>query len=250
MRQTDDGRVATDIAHFTLKGPNRETNQDSMLAGRRIGDTLLVAVADGVGGQPGGDVASKSAVGVLGIGTPFVDSRGNPDFQAMFITACNAIARQASLMPENATMATTLSVCVIDGTRARVGHAGDSRIYHLAGGELRRVTRDQTVAQELADAAVITQAMVERDFRSNILNSVLSARGDFELFETTFDVAPGDRVLLATDGVTKVLCEDTIRDLVRDAPSIADLARALESAIRTNGLADDATAVCVGITAA
>ena len=239
----------TQIAHFTLQGPNRETNQDSMLAGRWVGGSLLAAVADGVGGHPGGDIASKAAVGVLGIGAPFVDDVGQPDFQAMFMTACSAIARQTAQDPAYAGMATTLSVCVIGGAGVRVGHVGDSRIYHLSGGDIRRVTKDQTVAQELADSAVITHAQAEHDFRANILSSVLSARADFELFEAAFDIAPGDRILLATDGVTKVLTEDMIRGIANEADGGDALVHAMRTAIEISGSADDATAICIEISA-
>src|SRR5262249_22559632 len=140
-------------------------------------------------------------------------------------------------------MATTMTLACSSGQDLFLGHVGDSRAYLLRGSDLIRLTRDHTYAQELADAGRIEQRDVERHRFRHVLTRALGPQGDhIQVDVTRIGLQDGDQLLLCSDGLTGMLPEDRIRELL--AGQTADAAcRALIDAALAGGGKDNITVV-------
>ena len=225
-----------DAALVSITGP-RPDNQDAAFAG-----PSLLAVADGVGGNVGGAVASSLAVEVV---------RGvveQPVLVALpdAVGAANAQLRQAATTsPDLAGMATTLTAVALSGDRLSVAHIGDSRAYLLREGELRQLTTDQTVVQSLVDGGVITLDQARtHPLRSVLLAALRGADGDVEHLETSTEHAlPGDRLLVCSDGLSGVVESDLIERILTEEERPAAAANRLVRAALAAGTHDNVTVV-------
>ena len=219
MRSHEAGS-ATDV------GKVRDHNEDRALIERRH-DTLIVAVADGVGGAQGGDIASEAAIGELT--RAYFDRGGGKDMNKDLLTAMKA-ANAAVLGTADEKglkgAATTLVAAAIKGRKAAIGNLGDSRAYVLRKGELRQITRDHT-------------GSVNRSI-TRFAGDPRGAKPD--LF--TERLGPGDRLLLCSDGVTIHLEPKDIVPLLSQGDA-EDAARSLVSEAVQRGGRDNATAVVV-----
>lgn len=233
-----------DVSNFSIKGPDRAENQDAIIGGLQVAGGVLFAVADGLGGQPAGDVASKAALVGLGLGLGIARK---PDFKAGFKQAVTAIEEKTTAQPGTKGMATTISAVFIKDSRAHVGHVGDSRVYHIHRGHIEQITKDQTRAQQMVDACEMTPAEAQHDERRHMLYSVVSARGKYELEVDHFTVEPGDRILLVTDGVYELIDEAGLLELSDCSVEAQNMTEAAYLRINARGPVDDATVVCVDI---
>lgn len=236
--------INADVSNFSIKGPGKAENEDAIIGGLQVAGGVLFAVADGLGGLPAGDVASKSALVGLGLGLGIA---GKADFAAGFSQATKALGEKTKAEAGTKGMATTISAVYIRKNRAHVGHAGDSRVYHIHRREIEQITRDQTRAQQMVDAREMTPEEARHDDRRHLLHSVVSARGRHELQEAHFTVETGDRILLVTDGVYNLIDEDELLALSGSSVEINGLSEAIYLRINALGAVDDATAVCVEI---
>lgn len=210
--------------------------------------TWGLAVADGMGGHAAGDVASTMALSValrlaqhgsrwyVGIGEN--EARDLVSRTERVIKQVDReIADHAEHTPACAGMGTTLTVAILYGNQAFLYHVGDSRAYLLRGGQLRRLTRDHTMAQELADAQLIASDEVDRHHTRHVLTQALG-RGDVTVEVHQLQLEHGDRLLLATDGLTDGCSESEVGELLRAGdPQLACGAlvdRALERGTRDN----------------
>src|SRR4051794_26227879 len=154
-------RRSGDHAALTDVGRRRHVNQDALLA-----DERLFAVADGVGGGPGGEVAAGLAVDALAHGAP--GARTIDDLVALAADASAAVHDAAAADPALARMATTLTAGLFlpDG-RLAIVHAGDSRAYRLRAGAIEALTKDHAlVAQLLADGLIDTEGAATHPLRN------------------------------------------------------------------------------------
>jgi serine/threonine protein phosphatase PrpC len=214
-------------------GRIRKKNDDSGYAGPH-----LVVVADGMGGAPAGDLAS--AVAIQTIKRLDVDP---PDdlLQALAGTILIANERLAEIIEDDPTvdgMGTTLTAALFDGTQIGVAHLGDSRGYLWRKGELLRITHDHSWVQSLIDEGRITEDEAAVHSHRSLLLKVLDGRHDNEPDLSTYDVQPGDRILICSDGLTGFVPHDRIeRVLAVGSPQsvAAELTRlALESGSTDN----------------
>jgi PPM family protein phosphatase len=241
----DDGSVRSadhlrfESALVSIAGP-RPDNQDAGTAGPR-----LVAVADGVGGNVGGAVASSLVVDAVGAALQRPSPEPCDDRLATAVLVANEIlGRAIAADPSLSGMATTLTAVALEGDRLTVAHVGDTRAYLLRDGRLRRLTRDQTVVQSLLDAGLVD----DEDVRTHLLHSVLlgALRGDGDdgrhVERHAVHVVPGDRVLVCSDGLSGVvspaLIELVLRAEARPEAAATRLARAALAA----GTRDNVTA--------
>jgi serine/threonine protein phosphatase PrpC len=209
-------------------GRLREWNEDSYLCldlaptgAEGIRPLRLLAVADGVGGQAGGERASALAVQTLEevVRDRAAKSGAAPDYAAILREAAQiANARifgEAATDPALAGMGTTLVCALADGDRAVVANIGDSRAYHYRDRSLSLITRDHSWAAEQRR----TNALSEEDIRrSPFKNMITRSLGYYEKIEAdTFDLTlrPGDALLLCTDGLHGAVPEARIRKTVR-----------------------------------
>ncbi|MBX9244289.1 Stp1/IreP family PP2C-type Ser/Thr phosphatase, partial [Actinotalea ferrariae] len=219
----------------------RANNQDSAYAGPH-----LLAVADGMGGHAGGDVASSVAVAHL---APLDDEAHGPDdvlaeLGRALTTAHDELLARAEENPELAGLGTTVTALLRSGNKLAMAHIGDSRAYLLRDGELTQVTTDHSFVQHLVNTGKITAEEAERHPQRSVLLRVL---GDFDM-EIVPDMSvrearAGDRWLLCSDGLSGVVSADTLAQTMRDVTDIDACADQLVQLALRGGAPDNVTVV-------
>jgi protein phosphatase len=261
--------VEVDLAALSDPGRVRSSNEDHFLAVRMDrslrtltsnlpeGDVPMnysetaygMLVADGVGGAAAGEVASRSAVHALVdlvIDTPdwimrLDDGRSREVLQRMerrFQQIRQILIDRAAADPGLRGMGTTMTVACTLGPELLSAHVGDSRIYvYRREGRLEQLTRDQTLAQSLADAGAITQEDVKKHPSRHVLTSALATRGAFVQVELRRSVLrDGDQVLLCSDGLTEMVPDEAIaRELAVSGPSADACRRLVDLALEAGG---------------
>jgi protein phosphatase len=217
--------VVFESAAVSSAGP-RPDNQDSGCAG-----THLVAIADGVGGNVGGAIASSLVINWLARQEPGPTCQGSAAWLSDAVTTGNERIRAAyTQQPRLKTMATTLTAVATTGDgELAVAHIGDSRAYLLREGALLRLTRDHTWVQALVDAGGITaEQALTHPLRSVLLAALRGREDDIAKLETsTLLTQPGDRLLLCSDGVSGGVPSERMLCVLAGAPSPAAAAALL-----------------------
>jgi serine/threonine protein phosphatase PrpC len=191
----------------------REHNEDSAFVA-----PYVALVADGVGGAAAGEVASATSAYVV---SATALSRFGDDPENVIRDA--AAAARASLRrgveqdPSRDGMATTLTMVISDGERILLGHVGDSRAYQFRDGRITQISRDHTYVQTLVDAGLARpEDVVLHPWRSVVLRSVHGSPdadlADIDIVEV--DSRPGDRILLCSDGLTDLVDDDRIAEVL------------------------------------
>ena len=210
----------------------REGNEDAGLASSK-----LVAVADGMGGHAGGEVASKIAIAALTAKEIDVDS---------LLTVTKeidlAILDRSSAQPELAGMGTTLTALHLSEDAVGLLHVGDSRCYAFAGGKLNQLSIDHTVMQELIDQGRITPDEAVNHPQRSLLTHALMGDSGFEPAVQLYPVKLGDQFLLCSDGLTGVLSDFEIVKIIKKH-SGQDLVENLVSETRAKGAPDNVTVI-------
>jgi serine/threonine protein phosphatase PrpC len=187
---------------------HRDSNQDAFLAAAELG---VFAVADGMGGHAGGEVASRLAIEAL----EEMFLRQVEDDDATWPHAADgsilgeSLVRVATRLAHGrivarrhgrlAEMGSTLAVAFVHGGRIVIGHVGDSRVYRLRGGALAQLTRDHSVYQEMLDQGFDLPAIQDFPYR-NMITRALGSQATPEVH--THALAAGDVYLLCTDGLS------------------------------------------------
>jgi serine/threonine protein phosphatase PrpC len=182
----------------------REENQDAWGWAQAADGSLILAVADGLGGHAGGRTASREAVRACLEFTQDdgFDGSDGEALEAVFDAAQDAVAAARSRHPELDSMRTTLIVLIIKGYRLRWGHIGDVRLYLVRDGAVLHQTRDQSVPQMLVDAGQIRASEIRFHPDRNRLLQTLGQTDHAPCpnFEGTANLEPGDFLVMATDG--------------------------------------------------
>jgi len=224
----------------THTGLVRGNNEDAYL----VDDThQLFAVADGIGGHRGGEVASRTAIEALRAAV----ASGRPVNEA--ITRANtAVLERAAGDPDLTGMGTTMTAVVVGGAQQLlVGHVGDSRAYFLHEGVLSRITDDHSLVEELVREGRLTAEQAESHPRRNIVTRALGVDAEVEVDVFTVDVAPGDRVLICSDGLTTMVRERDIERLLRNEPDPQRAAEQLVDAANRAGGEDNTSVVVIDV---
>lgn len=210
-------------------------------------------VADGVGGVPGGQDASRTALRaildyVLRAMDLYVqlDQDLEPEFLAELqrsVERSHEAVRQAGEEDEERVgMATTLTMVCIRWPRGYLVHVGDSRCYVLRDGELMLLTKDQTMAQAMVDAGALSPDQAQRSGLNHILYSAIGATRAEPMTLTT-DIRANDVMLLCTDGVTKHVSDDEIAEALRTCTSAEVTVRRLLRMVLDRGGSDNTTMI-------
>lgn len=241
-----------EAAARTDPGLQRSGNEDAHLCARDAG---VFGIADGMGGHPAGEVASRLAVQTLARWVSDGHSRrfGAARLQTLLrdtVTRANlVIARQAAENPAESGMGTTLTALALvprDGV-AVLAHVGDSRAYRLRDGTLRQITVDHTWVQQQVDAGQLTESQARVHPFSSILTRALGTSIHVDVDALEVALRPGDLLLLCSDGLTAMLEDDEIRSLLASAAPPAALATRLIDAANARGGVDNITVVLVRI---
>jgi len=205
-------------AALTDRGLKRPTNEDRVLAQELAGGSLLLAVADGVGGIAGGESASTGAIETLATELPKAPSDDpTKALKHAFSVANERVRAQAAERPELEGMASTLAAALVRGNKAWLANAGDSRIYLFHKGQLRQISLDHTWASEQIRAGRLTN---EEAKSSPFRNVITRGIGVAETIEP--DIS-GPATLKKDDLL--LLCSDGLYRFVSDT----EIARVLES---------------------
>ncbi len=222
-------------AGATRVGRVRHINQDAFCSEPELG---LLAVADGVGGRPAGDVASRLAIATLldyvrqGQRTP------EPELLADAVEAANvAIRRVAAQAPDCQSMATTLTACLIRDRQAHFAHIGDSRAYLLRHGDCQRLTEDHTMAGLRRKPGVSAPPASRALLAALGLNSWVGA----DIFSHA--LCAGDVLLLCTDGVTRAISQEELAGVGGSASPLAERCQILLNLADERGGEDNATVI-------
>ncbi len=224
-------------------GRLRPMNQDSAAAGPR-----LLAVADGMGGHPHGEVASRVAIDVmlaldgrLHTGLDGVDLLS--ELGGAITEAGDRLTALAQQDPELRGTGTTVVAFLVDGTRIGVVHIGDSRAYLLRDGALTRLTRDHTLVQALVDEGRISEAEAATHPRRSWLIRTLQDDTPAEPDLFPIEGRAGDRYLLCSDGLTAVLDDARIGEILAAVPDRAVAIAQLIDEANAGGGPDNITCV-------
>jgi protein phosphatase len=227
---------AVELVARTDTGRVRSHNEDRLLAA-----APLLAVADGMGGAQAGEVAAQTAVDAL----EQVDPGAGPEaLEAAIHQANQAIRDMAAADPRRAGMGTTLTAALLepDG-EVDLFHVGDSRAYLLRDGRLSQLTRDHSVVAELVDRGTLTPEEAESHPQRNVITRALGAESEVSLDHTRERLAPGDVLVLCTDGLSSLVPEERIQAVVAQSPSLEAAARVLVDEANAAGGADNVTVV-------
>ena len=223
------------VSFFSYAG-RKGSNQDSLLFEKFDDGVTLLAIADGMGGHVGGKIASELALETV---KNELTLNSKADLVQVFEQVQKSFMRKVKEDPELNKMGSTLTVCVISGTRASVVHVGDTRLYHLRDRGIVSRTKDQTELQQLIDQGVVSKARAKNYHRKNILLSVMSAYRDYELQIGSFDLLNGDRLVLLSDGAYSLLAKSEIRDLSLQNRNVNTFADSLKFLIESRDIKDD-----------
>jgi protein phosphatase len=191
-------------------GLARDNNEDSYLVGDR-----LFAVADGMGGHAGGEFASALALQTLAAQMAGPPGK-TPALGEMFRRAHRAILERAEREAGLQGMGTTLSAILLDGLQAEVSHVGDSRVYLLRDDALRRLTEDDSLAESIIRKGGRPPGDRHDLPPRNILTQALGVDAKLAVHELRVELRLTDRLLLCTDGLTGIVDDESIKDILRD----------------------------------
>jgi PPM family protein phosphatase len=204
-------QLALRVGRCTQQGV-RSNNEDNFVVDLRQG---LFVVADGMGGQDRGEIASSMAVEII---PQVIHSRlavGDPPEQAVrhaMREANEAIVESGRAQPEGRRMGTTAVVVLHHNGDVYVSNLGDSRAYLIRGNDVHQLTLDHSVAQALVAAGSLTAAEARFSPYQHVLHKFLGCTDLQSAVEVhPFTPKPGDRLLLATDGLTNHVSEEELR---------------------------------------
>ena len=211
----------------------REGNEDAVYAGRR-----LLAVADGMGGHAAGEVASAAIIESLRACDNAVAPGELLEVLARAVTAANAeVARRVAEDPARLGMGTTLTAILWSADQAALVHIGDSRAFRLRGGVLRHLTEDHVMGNLVSNAGGLAP----------VLTRYLDGRPDRSPDLGLRDLRLGDRYLLCSDGLSPVVTDTAIREVLAAAPDADTAVRQLVALAEEAGAPDNISAIVIDV---
>ena len=233
----------------TDTGRSRSNNEDSVAIDEW---SSLVVLADGMGGYNAGEVASSMATSFIKselgrwLSEAAASATDTDVRRAMEICVDNAnraIFNSANSNPRYAGMGTTLVVGVFRETRLLLGHVGDSRCYRMRAGRLTQITHDHSLLQEQIDAGLITAEQAAFSANKNLVTRAVGVE-DTVLLEThVHEVQPADLYLMCSDGLSDMLDDETIAQLLQRCELLPEAATALIDAANDAGGKDNISVV-------
>jgi serine/threonine protein phosphatase PrpC len=221
---------------YSSEGP-RPNNQDYVLI-KLIPDLgLLLCVADGVGGNNGGEVASSMAI------TTFLESLEDKRFSMIdaMIAAHKKILETAQQDKLLAGMATTFTAVLIKNNFLSAVHSGDSRAYLLRGNGIKQMSTDHSEVARLLRNGKIEKEDVFDYPRRNVLYSALGSHRELVIDEFSFELYRGDRVVLVTDGFYEAISKKMFRDVSLVSKDIQQFGNELVKLVELEGTSDNYT---------
>ena len=239
------------IGYLTDRGRRRPTNEDSVRACADLGFFML---ADGVGGNRSGEIASQSALDAL---EKFV--RHNPPewlssrdeifryFRAAVNYVNQFIIKLSEAKPQYVGMATTLAFAYIRDSEMYVANVGDSRVYLLSTDMIQQITDDHTYVNDLVKMGAITKDEAHMHARKNVITRAIGANANNEPDCFCVPLEKGDRILLCSDGLYDEVDDESILSTVMRSDDMTSCARELVAMANDNGGNDNISVICVDL---
>jgi serine/threonine protein phosphatase PrpC len=221
----------------------RNGNEDGALT-----HPQLIAVADGMGGHAGGEIASAIALEILARrAAVFTDVEMDKDsaddyFNSTIDEIDSALKVASDDDPALSGLGTTLTALFIRDRQVVLLHVGDSRAYRIRGTSIEQLSVDHTVMQELLSSGRITPADVAEHPQRSMLTQALMGSQSLSIGLHVFDLKDGDRFVLCSDGLSGVLTDKEIKSIVKSTP-LDDAVAALVDATYINGAPDNVTVI-------
>ncbi|MDF1702337.1 MAG: protein phosphatase 2C domain-containing protein [Planctomycetota bacterium] len=259
----------------SVVGCVRTNNEDALWAGALAGDPgdgreitddvegdsvllrpgAVLAVADGMGGAKAGEVASELAVTILREEMLRRAAEGAADgadegglaeaFVGAVEVANERIRDESAVNPARRGMGTTLTAVWVYDHTAQLVHVGDSRAYLFRKGRLSRLTKDQSLVEKLLEDNIITEEEAQRMGARNIILQALGSEEDLDVAQPRSGLEAGDILMLCTDGLTGVVPDDDVEEILRAGGSLEEACARLIAAAEAGGGPDNIT-VLVG----
>jgi PPM family protein phosphatase len=229
-------RVAEE-AYRTDTGRQRQANEDALFA-----RSPLFAVADGMGGAQAGEVASQIATEALEESAP-ADESPELYLQRVLEGANERIHGIAQKDASTSGMGTTLTAALIRDDEISIAHVGDSRAYLYRDGELKRLTSDHSLVEELRRQGRLTDEQAEEHPQRSIITRALGPEPAVEVDTMTYQLRPGDVILLCSDGLTTMIPESRITETLASAPDLDTAVATMVDEVNANGGRDNITVV-------
>jgi PPM family protein phosphatase len=230
-----------EVYSLTDKG-KRAANEDNLIM-CQIGDVYLLAVADGLGGQASGEVASKIALVEMEeyLKVHLKEESGTEALPQAISAANKEIYLLSQENTEYRGMGSTLVTALICGDKALIANVGDSRAY-LIKDEIKQITRDHSLVQEMVDSNVITREQARHDLQKNIVTRTLGTGSDVQadLFEVSLS---GGTLMLCSDGLPDALKDDQIMAIIKNSENIESACNQLIDQAKEEGGRDNITLI-------
>ena len=248
--------MQTDTSGYSDIGMVREGNEDSFVLAPEMG---FFAVADGMGGHNAGEVASRMAIDVLRAYLERATAAGSmPDDgkNPVYSDAANLLAsgiRYANRVIYESTrhnpawrdMGTTIVAAVLNENLLSIAHVGDSRAYLLRGGGIIALTEDHSLVAEQLRSGQISRETAELSNERNVITRALGLETEPEVDLCDLLLAPEDRILLCSDGLTTMVTEAKIRSIVLGSRNPNEICRLLVEEANNNGGKDNITVAVI-----
>ena len=233
--------------HFACRsdvGLVRQANEDSAVA-----NSLLLAVADGLGGHAAGEIASTLAVQRIAE-LPHASHTADDvvaHLRELPANICADIANHVALDPESYGMGTTLTCVSLARNAFVIGHIGDSRAYLVRDGAMERLTIDHTYVQQLLDAGDITEEQISTHPQRSVILRALGANKGADMDVSIREAKPGDRILVCSDGLSGEVPGAQIESvLTTHADPASAVAELIDCALRA-GAPDNTTCIVADV---
>ncbi|WEZ62485.1 protein-serine/threonine phosphatase PrpC [Bacillus subtilis] len=233
----------------TDTGKIRQHNEDDAGIFKGKDEFILAVVADGMGGHLAGDVASKMAVKAMGEKwneaetIPTAPSECEKWLIEQILSVNSKIYDHAQAHEECQGMGTTIVCALFTGKTVSVAHIGDSRCYLLQDDYFVQVTEDHSLVNELVRTGEISREDAEHHPRKNVLTKALGTDQSVSIDTRSFDIEPGDKLLLCSDGLTNKVEGTELKDILQSDSAPQEKVNLLVDKANQNGGEDNITAV-------
>ena len=228
----------TDTAGFTDPGRKRRRNEDSFVI-----DPPLFAVADGMGGAQAGEVASRLAAAAFREFHDADDLDPEKRLAAIIKEANRRIYERAADDAQVSGMGTTITAALVAADALVIGHVGDSRAYRLRGGKFEQLTDDHSLVADLVRSGRITPEEADTHPQRSVITRALGTDREVDVDTFTVQAESDDLFLICSDGLTTMVDDEEIRDLVTRARDLEQAGKGLVKAANKAGGEDNITVV-------
>jgi serine/threonine protein phosphatase PrpC len=239
------------IGYITDRGIRRPKNEDSV---KVMPEQNFFMLADGVGGNKSGEVASQATLDFLEDyvnNNPLDEVEGSENMFRYFENAVNyvneCILQLSKTRPEYAGMATTLVFAYVDGRILYVANVGDSRVYFIHGDEIHQITEDHTYVNDLVRMGAITRDEAEHHYKKNVITRAIGANAYNNPDCYNIYVEPDDKILICSDGLYDELSEQRILEEMSGMTDMQECAEKLVDAANDHGGSDNISVICINM---